>query len=268
MRHAGPATVLPAVGVELSHLAPREYPADAAAARKLPLWEGYTTSGTDLCELPGVADVRAHVLQADSAVMFIVSADAKDQTLVVAHAASMADAEAVSAARGCAVDRSVTCALTALPVRRRAQWLGLLKALGWDLCTAPTMSADGQISEDDVLAPADRALHLPLEVASEIVRVVKGEGLPAPSAIASGGWVADAGLPRSCSPAALSTCAGPVVLWAPAAHAAGQGFQQSPPRVAANLVAYAAAQLERTKNLEAVVPVVPQAAPGNAHWAR
>ena len=201
--------------------------------------------------------------------IFVVAADAKDRTLLVANAAALADAEAVSTARGCDVERSVTRALATLPVTRRAQWLGLLKALGWDLAVAPTLSPAGELSADEVLMPADRALHLPLGVADELIRVVKDtDGLPPLAAIASVGCVAGAGLPTSCSPAALHTVPGTAVLWAPAAHTPGQGFQQSPPRVAENLVAYAAAQLARSESLEAVVAVVPQAAPGKSHWAR
>ena len=98
--------------------------------------------------------------------------------------------------------------------------------------------------------------------------MVREEGLPPLSAIASVGCVAGAGLPTSCSPAALATCVGTAILWAPAAHTTGHGFQQNPARAAASFVAYAAKQLERSKKLKAVVAIVPQAAPGQSRWAR
>ena len=66
----------------------------------------------------------------------------------------------------------------------------MLKVLGWDLTVAPTLSPNGELSEDDVLAPADRALHLPAEAASELARVIKDAELPGLAAIASVGCVA------------------------------------------------------------------------------
>ena len=176
IKHAGTCAGRTAGAEELSRLAPREWPVDAAAARRLPLWEGFAAAGTDLRELPRVSSVRVHAPQADSAVLFVVAAEAKDQTMLVSFAEPLADAMAVSSARGRDEGRSVTHALHVLPVPLRAQWLGLLRSLGWGLKVAPTLSPDGDLSEDEILVPADRALHLPPGVASELARIIKDAG--------------------------------------------------------------------------------------------
>ena len=71
--------------------------------------------------MPRVADVQVHAPQADAAVLYVGARDGSDQTLLVAHAAALADAEAVDNARGREAARSVTQELHPLPLLRRAQ---------------------------------------------------------------------------------------------------------------------------------------------------
>ena len=86
-----------------------------------------------------------HVTHEDSNVLFLVAANptqgARD-VVNIAPAVSLAEAEAVTAAAGHDMQRSVTRALCALAPLRRAQWLGVLRAVGHDVGVAPVLDPD------------------------------------------------------------------------------------------------------------------------------
>ena len=95
----------------------------------------------DLRELPRVGRVRVHVPCEDANVLFLVAADQTVgmRDVLPAPAATLAEAEAITTAAGHDMPRSVTRALCALTPIRRAQWLGLLRAVGHDLVVAPVL---------------------------------------------------------------------------------------------------------------------------------
>ena len=162
-------------------------------------------------------------------------------------------------------------ALCALPPLRRAQWLGILRALGHDVEVGPMLDpATGlppEKGEEDVLCHASLNQHLPRDVVGELARITAAAKLPPLGGIASVGCCAEATLPLSCSPAALETCTGTVLLWAPMVSRR-DGFQQNPNQVARDLLSYATARLSRSQKLDCVIVLAPQAAPGRSHWAR
>ncbi len=272
VRHQAPPPA-PIPAHTLREVAPRDFPRDVAAARQLPVWVGFAAACDDLRELPRVGRIRVHAPYEDASVLFLVAADQARgaREMIPARAASIAEAEAILSAAGHGEERSVTRALCALSPIRRAQWLGLLRALGHELIMAPVLDSETALPpsapQADVLCHASLTNHLPKRIVAVLSRIAREESLPEITRIASVGCRAGAMLPLSCSPAALSDNSGTVLLWTPMVSKR-DGLQQSPERMARDILAYALRHLEASQTLHSVISLLPQAAPGRSHWAR
>ena len=72
-----------------------------------------------------------------------------------------------------------TSLLVALPLVRRAQWLGLLRSLGYHLTVGPMLDDEGvSVDDRDVLGYTEFALRLPLEVVQAVSTALRDESLP------------------------------------------------------------------------------------------
>ena len=257
-RHQAVVEQEPEEGTVLRPVNGGQVPGSAAAARAAPKWNGMKEGSLALAGLPRIAgNISVHAAHQDAARLWVVAADAKVDKFLIADAATAEEARSVEGCAGAEEEQAVTGALRALPLVRRAQWMGILRCMGYGLTVGPMLDDEGlPVDEQDVLGYSEHALRLPMDVLQAVSVALAEEQLPELAKVASPGCIAGPRMPKSCSPAMLAACTDSALLYAPMQGAQG-GYREPPPKAAAAQVAFAAKQLQKSTTLGAVAVIIP-----------
>eukprot|EP00660_Eupelagonema_oceanica_P003987 gene3987-14688_t len=247
----------------------RERPKDANAARKLPVWKPWQES-PEFTELPFFEGWTCYACDDNAKHLYLLRGPSND--IGFATACTLADAEAVERCAGSKSPLTLTAALCKTGLNRRAQWLGVLAALGVVLRAGPLSWADVVLSpsDEEYLTVADPASHLPKDPLWELLRICKQIGIADVSTTC--GWGDSTGPYQTCcSPVHLVHCSGTVILFAPRLHQS-RGCPIRTSDECATLTSFAARMLREAKArglaLQSVVVVSGQHAPGRSHFER
>eukprot|EP00662_Eupelagonemidae_sp_cell21_P017359 gene17359-biopygen53959 len=267
--HTHPADCLADFETRLTETPFRERPKTAAEVRALPAWSPWRKT-PELNGLPYMDHWTCHAPDDNSKHLYLVHNKTND--IGFAHASSYADAEAVESCVGAKSPLTLTAALCKLSLSRRAQWIGVLSAMGVTLRSGQLTWPDVVTASgaSDFLTTADPASHIPLAQLRDILRMCQQMGLPPVTTTC--GWGDSIG-PQTlcCSPVHLTKCNGTVILFAPRLYQ-NRGCNIRYPDEPATLASYAVKALRHAKSnalgLQAVVVVAAQNDPAHSHFER